>query len=284
MLKIINTSKDLFHAYENGVFSLEKWKEYIRLSFPSAEQVCLSDMENSLSTEYSWEKYYLPVLNAASRKKAEIAETSRIFTCITENLEERILSRFNKVPDVDIILYLGLCNGAGWVTEIEGKTTILLGIEKIIELGWNNQDNMNGLILHEVGHAYQAEFGVLHRNITVPADYYLWKLFIEGVAMVFEQETVGKTDYYHQDKNGWKTWCEENLHFIATSFEADRHIMTKESQRYFGDLVHFDGYPDTGYYLGTRFVRFMMNTSGFDEIIHFDVETVNTYFQKYLSE
>ena len=38
------------------------------------------------------------------------------------------------VIDVEIVLYLGLCNGAGWVVTIDNKTYCLLGIEKILEL------------------------------------------------------------------------------------------------------------------------------------------------------
>lgn len=58
--------------------------------------------------------------------------------------------------NADVALYLGFCNGAGWVTDIDAKTVVLLGIEKIIELDWVSVDDMRGLVYHELGHVYQA--------------------------------------------------------------------------------------------------------------------------------
>ena len=37
-------------------------------------------------------------------------------------------------------------------------------LEKIMELGWCDTDAMIGLIVHELGHVYQSQFGVLHRS------------------------------------------------------------------------------------------------------------------------
>ena len=182
----------------------------------------------------------------------------------------------------DIILYLGLCNGAGWVTKVSGKTTVLLGIEKIIELDWCDIDDMNGLILHELGHVYQAQYGVLNRQLSSSRDQFLWQLFTEGIAMVFEQEIVGDSDYYHQDRAGWKNWCSQNIRLIRQSFFNDLDTMTEANQRYFGDWVSFNGYGDAGYYLGTRFVRFLLGYDCFDNLILYDINDVRKGFEKFL--
>lgn len=58
------------------------------------------------------------------------------FVEATQRLQKRFIEAFGNDLDVDIILYLGLCNGAGWATSLTGKKTVLLGIEKIIELDW----------------------------------------------------------------------------------------------------------------------------------------------------
>ncbi|MBQ1467766.1 MAG: hypothetical protein IIZ27_04745, partial [Solobacterium sp.] len=172
--------------------------------------------------------------------------------------------------------------GAGWVTTINGKTVVLLGIEKIMELNWQDTDNMTGLIVHELGHVYQAQYGILHREFTQLVDHFLWQLFTEGVAMVFEQEIVGDSEYYHQDTNGWKLWCDQNAELIRQSFHNDIRYMTKENQRYFGDWVSFEGYGDTGYYLGTRFVRFLLETDRFDQIIQYSIEEVRQGFDYFM--
>ncbi|MCI5654784.1 MAG: hypothetical protein MR311_11035 [Lachnospiraceae bacterium] len=157
---------------------------------------------------------------------------------------------------LDGILYLGLCNAAGRVTMIHGRRVILLGIEKIMELNWCDINSMTGLIIHELGHVYQAQYGVMDLQTDSVADQFLWQLFTEGVAMVFEQKVMGDPEYFHQGNCEWKNWCRQNIKLIKHSFVNDLKTMTHENQRYFGDWVRFYGYGDTGYYLGTVFVIF----------------------------
>ena len=42
----------------------------------------------------------------------KIEELSSNFNIVTKELEDKIISKFNKTTDVEIVLYLGLCNGA----------------------------------------------------------------------------------------------------------------------------------------------------------------------------
>ncbi len=280
-MNIIDATEQLLTAYENGQFRLEKWKAYMHSSLPQAEELCLRDLEESLAIGLSWEKDYLPVLNAVPRHAAQCRETVRSFYAITDHLAETISAKFGRTPDADIILYLGLCSGAGWVTAVNGKTVVLLGIEKIVELDWFGLDAMNGLILHELGHVYQAQYGVLHRKLDSPRDQFLWQLFTEGIAMVFEQEIVGDPDYFHQDCAGWKSWCSEHVKLIRDSFLADLDSMTRADQRYFGDWADFDGHGDVGYYLGARFIRFLLTSARFDDLISYDIEDVRRGFEKF---
>ena len=110
---------------------------------------------------------------------------------------------------MEIVLYLGLCNAAGWVTTMNGKDVVMLGVEKILELNWHELDALYGLVYHELGHIYQKQFSVLERHSEDTKQEFVWQLFTEGIAMYFEQALVGSFDFYHQDANGWKKWCEE---------------------------------------------------------------------------
>ena len=222
------------------------------------------------------------VLNSVFQNIDKCNEIKQLFYKITENLSKTITEKYNKSLDADIILYLGLCNGARWVTTINGKTTVLLGVEKNIELNWCGVDAMNGLILHELGNAYQDQYGVLHRKNDSLRDRFLWQLFTEGIAMGFEQEIVGDPEYYHQDNAGWKNWCSQNIRLIRQSFFNDLDTMTEANQRYFGDWVSFNGYGDAGYYLGTRFVRFLLGYDCFDNLILYDINDVRKGFEKFL--
>lgn len=281
-MRIINTSTELLSAYENGSFSLPLWEAYMDKYVPGAKELCLEDMNSVINAGFSWENDFLPVLNAVVQDTEKRTEAIRSFITVTEHLDEKIRSRFGRVPEADIILYLGLCSGAGWVTPVNGKTSILLGIEKIIELNWCDVNVMTGLIVHEMGHVYQAQYGVLDRKPEQLPDQFIWQLFTEGIAMVFEQEVAGDPEYFHQYSSEWKNWCDRNAERIRHAFSDDLKTMTHENQRYFGDWVQFEGHGDTGYYLGARFVRFLLETDSFDNIISYDIETVKEGFGRFL--
>ncbi|MCM1237188.1 MAG: hypothetical protein NC489_44530 [Ruminococcus flavefaciens] len=282
-MNIVNTYPAILKAYSGNMFSFDKWKNYIDSALPDLFQILVLDAQKSLETgKASWDRDYLPVLNnvACNNELREI--TYHSFCKVTENLEHTLQVQFGKNLDVNIIFYLGLCNGAGWVTEYHGHTVILLGIEKIMELNWCSLDNLYGLIYHELGHVYQKQYGIFDRTFDNNADTFLWQLFTEGVEMYFEQRLVGNANYYHQDKAGWKIWCDNHLQQIKEDFNNDMKIMTHANQRYFGDWVVYNGYSDVGYYLGCRFVRYILSMYRLDEMICFDIDMVKKLFQQFV--
>ena len=281
-MNVLNTSAEMLSAFDSEGFNIEKWKSYMDVSIPGAKEMCLDDLKETINAGFSWEDDFLPVLNAVILDKEKRDLTIELFNSITEHLNERIINVFHKTVDVNLILYLGLCNGAGWVTPVDGKPSVLFGIEKIMELNWCDKKSMTGLVFHELGHVYQDQYGILHREFELSSDRFLWQLFTEGIAMVFEQEIVGDPEYFHQDNNGWKSWCDEHAELIKQSFNDDINSMTSYNQRYFGDWVSFNGYGDTGYYLGARFVRFLLKHDSFDRMLLYGIQEVNDGFERFL--
>lgn len=106
---------------------------------------------------------------------------------VTDGLNERIIDCFEHDLDIDIVLYIGLCNAAGWVTNINGRDVILLGVEKILELNWYDEDSMHGLIYHELRHVYHKQHGTFSQYSDNSSQNFIWQLFTEGTAMYFEQ-------------------------------------------------------------------------------------------------
>ena len=283
-MNVIDTSQSfsaVFHPISRK-FDLERWEAYMDKALPKIKPLCLEDRERNLAAGNSWETDCLPVLNAVATCPEKIEKAVCAFHSVTDGLDEKIRRIFKKTVTADVIFYLGLCNGAGWVTSVGDQTVILLGAEKIIELGWEDADSMNGLLLHELGHVYQAQYGVLKRDTLPTEKAFLWQLFTEGVAMVFEQKTVGDLDYFHQDHNGWKAWCDEHIGLLAQAFRNDLKTMNRKTQRYFGDRVTFQDHADTGYYLGARFVQFLLKQETFDEIIGYDIPQVQAGFDTFL--
>ena len=281
-MKLIDTSKQLLYCYDSGVFDLEKWKKYADDCVPGAKELCLEDLRETLAAGFSWEKDFLPVLNGVFECGEKREEALRSFYAVTENLDARLKKRFHKTVEADLILYLGLCCGAGWVTPVNGRESVLFGIEKIIELDWCGLDAMNGLVLHELGHIFHRQHGLWLPEPEANADRFIRRLFTEGVAMVFEQELAGGAEYYHQYDGEWKAWCDENAEHIKQSFFNDLSGMTNENQRYFGDWALFEGRGDTGYYLGARFVRFLMRRADLTELICFDLPEIKRGFDDFM--
>ena len=281
-MNIINTYSHIKSVFDTEHFNLDKWKSYIDKCVPGAKELCIDDMRDCLDAGYSWQKNFLPTLDYVKDNSALCKEIIQSFQIVTNTLDERIIKVFNRTVNANVILYIGLCNGAGWVTEINGITTVLLGIEKILELGWGNIDDMTGLIVHELGHVYQSQYGVLDEKTDSFSDRFLWQMFTEGVAMVFEQKVVGNDEYFHQDKNGWKSWCDSNKEMIKQSFFEDLLTMTDKNQRYFGDWVRFEGYGDVGYYLGTMFVKFLLQSDDFDNVIGYSLSKVKYEYSRFM--
>ncbi len=283
-MRIVDTSKELLSAFSAGRFDLQKWEAYMDAFVPGAKRLCLDDMREVLDAGYCWETDFLPVLNAVARDAGKREQAIRSFRTCTERLDERILERFGRSPDAELVLYLGLCSGAGWVTEIGQRPAVLFGIEKIMELNWQGLDAMTGLVYHELGHVYQDCFGLLRLEGAAMSDQMLWQLFTEGIAMVFEQEIVGDPDAFHQYDPAWRQWCAENLGRLKRAFAEDLPTMNHQNQRYFGDWVRFEGQGDTGYYLGARFVRFLLRSDSFDRLVGYELPAVREGFARFLRD
>lgn len=284
-MKVINTLNRISNIYSKGTFDINLWKEYINGIYPDMVNLCLEDLKESIDTGLiTFEMDILPLLNEIMINNDLRNKVQDSFKEVTNDLEEKVKLKFGKTLDVEIILYLGMCNGAGWVTTLNSKTVVLLGIEKIMELEWCDIDSMYGLIYHELGHVYQAQYGILDRTFDNNRYNYLWQLFTEGIAMYFEQVLVGDFNYYHQDKNGWKEWCDMHINQIKEDFNNDLETMTFDDQRYFGDWVNYYNHNDVGYYLGARFLQFICQRYVFDDVLSFDIDVVDKLFKEFLED
>lgn len=274
MIRIIDTLPQVASLFDNKAFNEEKWESYINSIYDKSADIFKSDLKEYLeSGNYIWEKDILPIINAV-QGHASLQTLQTSFHKVTNGLNERIRDCFNHEPDVDIVLYLGLCNGAGWVTSINGQDVILLGIEKILELNWCDEDSMYGLIYHELGHVYHKQYGIFHQHSDESSRNFIWQLFTEGIAMYFEQVLVGDFNYFHQNKDGWLNWCNEFFPQILADFYADLPTMTRFDQRYFGDWVDYCGRSDVGYFLGAKFVQHLCGKYDFEQLIQKGIDEI----------
>ncbi|MBE5776626.1 MAG: hypothetical protein E7326_03900 [Clostridiales bacterium] len=281
MIRTVDALTHVDALFDGNMLNMQKWESYMGNLYPDAVRLLKEDVESCLAGgEYTFEKDFLPVICAVKGHEALPVLRENFARAVT-GLNERIREALHCTLDADIVLYLGLCNAAGWVTELGGRRVILLGAEKILELSWYHQDALYGLIYHELGHIYQDQHGVLHRECT-GGERFIWQLFTEGVAMHAEQLLVGKRDYFHQDRDGWQNWCRANLRLIAEDFDRDLPSMTRENQRYFGDWVDYRGHGDVGYYLGEVFVQYCLKQYALEELILLNADKVTALWRAYL--
>ena len=269
-MKIINTCEKIKTLFPNG-FDIAVWRRYANEISEELPSKCENDAK-----EYDFEKQVLPVLEQALNAE-KIDFVSKNFQAVIKTLNENLTKLFDGEPDINIVLYLGLCNGAGWATTLDGKSTVLLGIEKIIELNWSDEANMRALILHEIGHLWHKLNGNLYLPDFTKRRKGIQQLYQEGVAMVCEHILCGDDDFYHQNKDGWLDWCRENEDDIKKEYL--RRLDSKESiQDFFGDWCSYNGHSDVGYYLGCKFVEHLMKTHSLKEIANLPYRKLNKAF------
>lgn len=275
-MKIINTCEKIKALFPNG-FDIAVWRKYASEISEELPSKCENDAK-----EYDFEKDILPVLGVALNTE-KIDFVSKNFQAVIETLNENLTKLFDTEPDINIVLYLGLCNGAGWATTLNSKSTVLLGIEKIIELDWGDETNMRALILHEVGHLWHKLNGNLYLPDFTKRRKAIQQLYQEGVAMVCEHILCGDENFYHQNKDGWLDWCRENENEIKKEYL--RRLVKKESvQDFFGDWCSYNGHSDVGYYLGCKFVEYLMKTYTLKEIAKLPYRKLNKEFTNFVKQ
>lgn len=274
-VRIIDTFQNIDMCFTDTEFSKEKWNQYISYYLPYAKEMIEKD-----GAEYNFEEDVLPVLNAVYDKKEEIIKLHDSFLRLMNNIEEKIRQKLQTTIDAVVVFYLGLCNGAGWVVSFSNMPHILLGIEKIIELNWYNENEMKGLIYHELGHVWHKQ----NRTVTFPSlntskDKALWQLYSEGIAMYCEQLLCDNDQFYHQNKNGWLNWCNENR--ILLFEEYIRVIENQEShQKFFGDWCNYLNVSDIGYYLGCELIKIACKTRTRSQILDLSLSEIETILYK----
>ena len=246
--------------------------------YPSAIELIEND-----SACYDFQRDILPVLNTAASQPEKLAQLHRSFCLATYHLDAEIHKYFHTAIDADIVLYLGLCNGAGWATHINRKPVVLLGIEKIMELNWTDETNMIALIYHELGHLWHRQERMLPWSGKTVEEKALWQLYSEGVAMFFEQQLCQNENFFHQDQDGWLNWCTQNRTRLFA--EYIRRIEQAESiQDFFGDWCAFEGHSDVGYYLGAKLIQSALKEYSISEIPDLSLQTIKRLLYSCMQE
>lgn len=267
-MRMIDSYHDIISMFAHKKFSFSVWREYANTISLSLASKAESDADS-----YDMDTQVIPVIEYAMNNIEKLEQTHESFLSATLQLEENFVRVFGTDVDVDIVLYLGLCNGAGWATSLDEKKTILLGIEKIIELNWCDKETMVSLIYHELGHMWHDMVGNLHLSTENGSEKSVWHLYQEGVAMYCEQLLCGNTAKYHSHDDIWVSWCDNHKEALFT--EYIRRVAHNEStQDFFGDWCSYQEHSDVGYYIGCEFVKNLLQKYTLIEVANLRVETL----------
>lgn len=247
-MRVIDSFPQMGRAFERGEFSIAAWRRYVAEISPELPEKLEAD-----AAEYDFAAAVLPVLQQFYEKSEQAALAHASFQKLVGGLSEKFCSVLGSAPEADVILCLGLCNGAGWATSLGGRPVVLLGIEKIVELGWCGEADMAALLYHELGHLWHFQRRTAPAWAEDPAARALWQLYTEGMATYVQQRLFGGRSFYSQDRDGWLAWCGANRARLFAAFR--RRVDGGESvQDFFGDWCAFEGRSDVGYYLGAELV------------------------------
>lgn len=283
MLEVIDTFNEILEMRKrliNGTADvLECWKEYI-LPYNEIKEQCLKD-----SIEYDFDISIKPVILDAlilNFNKIETAHDN--FIKLIESLSNNFQHTFSIDEEVYIYFYIGLCNGAGWATEINSHPAVLIGAEKVAELNWHEEKLMIGLIYHELSHV--AHSILRNQNLDIQfnteREESIWQLYTEGFAQRYEQ-VLYKDGFYHQDNNCWLKWCQDNHDEICREY---LHRMKNgiSTQCFYGSWVDFKEHSDVGYYLGCEFIKNISSNYSTKELANIEMNELEVLITKYLEK
>ncbi len=180
---------------------------------------------------------------------------------------------------VTILSYVGIGNGAGWATSWEKKPAVLLGLENIAELGWEQPDSIQKLLAHELGHLFMRS---IRANCVALSNEPLSVLYEEGFAQHSEHVTLGHETWGCASQPGWLDWCLANEGLLAAKYLQALHDREKWC-KFFGSWLEIDGWRQTGYFLGCRFVQHLSRQMALADIARLEAKAIEVAAHTYLN-
>ncbi len=252
----------------------ESWLRYIQ-EYPELFEKIKWDYERY---KMDWREY--PKL-LTKRDTEELKLAYDVLLKVLPEVEQRI-KRLFKVEGYNVVIYVGLENGAGWVTEFMGRPSILFGLEAIAELNWYKR--LEGLVAHEFGHL--VHWVLRKENIEKLEDAGMMWLYTEGFAQRIEDLTTGRP--WHLEEEGWLEWCEEHEELLKREFLRRVDLRRVENEEplnpLFGSWYQLFGRQFLGYYLGYRFILNLEERLPLDEIARMDKEKIKGELLKFLRD
>ncbi|AXY09474.1 aminopeptidase [Bacillus thuringiensis LM1212] len=227
-------------------------------------------------------KYHCPktkerlsnAINLYPTKIEDIRIIAELLPNIIQEITNEYDNKFNFDVNMKFHLFVGAFGSNAFVErEIIGD--IFLAAEKLSP----DSNHLRVIVAHEIGHIYH--------NVMLQNDGMDWRkaewtdaavtLYREGIATYLSKKIVkglNESVYYSYDNNGehWLQCYIENEEHIKKRFLADyieRWAFEKEKEWFRLSGGQYFGYNRLGYFLGTAFVDYVVQTLGESEVFTF---------------
>ncbi len=288
MIHTVDLLDDFMDFYEslefkNGEEYAQGWFDTYLAKFPELKGRCVNDMK---SYGLEWKEVASKRVFPEISKKLERLPVARDnLIKAHKDLEGRYVDLFRRKSEdrINVVIYVGIGNGAGWVTYYDQYPAILYGLDQIVKLGWEEYETIAGLVSHElchVGHELLRgkENGIIKISESPmdPGDYLLWRLYEEGFAQKCEQLLRGVSSYHQQigDNDDWLEWCQNNTQLLTCEY-LKYYREKLPPYDFFGDWQQIMGKSHTGYFLGCEFINELMERGmSIEEIALLEVDTI----------
>lgn len=266
---------DLKNQYNDKLEFLPVWKNYCNHVNPDLYQLCFDDIKN-----YDFQKQVLPIIVDALYANFSLLQCAHDnYIKMQQELVDWSKEFFGDI-DIDVYFIVGLCNGAGWVTLVSGRPSIVLGVEKFVELRWHQYESMKSIISHEIGHAvhfnYRNNWEEEYSDMKLKSCF---QLYSEGFAQYCQTMAVNNEVARGRD---WEIWCQTNEEIIKAEYlhRLDNAISTQD---FFGDWCKVFDHSDLGYYLGLQFIRYLLKSKSLQEVAIIPIGEVEKELRQFLS-
>lgn len=260
MIKIIDTFKDFKNCFENKLDisiaeKIDLWEKYYINKYPELEKKCKEDYDFS---GYKWKDIAQNmVFNRTKDDFSKMKEAYNNILLMMNSVNEKVKNIFGLNLDINIVLYAGLCNSAGWVDYYEDKRAVLFGIDKIAELNWHTSEKLEPLVAHELCHVIHFQLrGEDNLSDSVERNNYnigIWRIYEEGFAQFYQNKFL----LTENDCRGaeWTEKCNSNKNELKKLYL--RALLDEQTgiRNFFGDWFEILGISDTGYFLGAELIK-----------------------------
>jgi len=272
----------LFKNYQPSAFQPYDLKSYWLQYYKDKEdiqQYCIRDYQK---LGFDWEALAIKkVFNYHEEDIKRMHQAAKLLEQALSQVEEKAKTFFHlsELPVVDAYIYHGLGNGAGSFMVWNHKPSLWFGLEKIVELNWDEHMKLFDLVAHEYTHFLHQSIG--QRSLEPTLDFketYLYKIYVEGLA------TYGESIFFGRDisMEAWHKNAKSIQDLLKSIFNEYYQSENEKIQNFFGDWYPVEGIIEAGYFLGLEWVQKMMKETSFDILCQWPKSTIFRSIKQYL--